>query len=417
MTLLTSSSPVAVRLTPQSRVAAGAAVGCLLAMSAGLLGSARPVAADPQASGPVLWLQPGSIDFGRVPIETHSNGVGGSVKSAEAHTSVRIYNTGQGNLVLSGAARTAHFFLSLPLWAPNSPGIIIPPNGYVEYPVFFSATQAGHYKESIALNSNTIRGYRELVVEATVPSPFVVPIQTGVGVNGSPFKMLLNEVQIDRNPLDFGTVSMDTTKLSSIYVTNASDSTLLITGLSATGPGFSVPAQNAINVPIAPGARMPVGVAFHPVNAGQAHAGSLVITTNSTISKRTVKLEGTGDAAPRPALGIDAEQVGFGAQIVGTESEARQIQLTNTGGDTLVIDSLDLPEGPFRVVADTGETTLAPGETRTLAVVFAPAAVDNFEVTLTIQSDAVDGPRSIVLTGEGIAADAEPVAEEQPAEG
>jgi probable HAF family extracellular repeat protein len=80
---------------------------------------------------------------------------------------------------------------------------------------------------------------------------------------------------------------------------------------------------------------------------------------------------------PTPQLHFSAGSLDFGSQPAGTTSDARTLLVTNDGELPLTVDGISLsgPAAPlYAIVGDSGETKLAPGESRTLQITFSPAA-------------------------------------------
>lgn len=103
---------------------------------------------------------------------------------------------------------------------------------------------------------------------------------------------------------------------------------------------------------------------------------------------------------PRGRLAISASSVNVGAPRSGTTAK-RSFKLRNTGHGPLT-GSVSTVPAPFRVVSGGGEFTLAPRETRTVTVEFAPEQRYRFRDLLVIAADDPRRPRAVVsLSGRG----------------
>ena len=217
---------------------------------------------------------------------------------------------------------------------------------------------------------------------------------------------------------------------------NISSSSLVLSarlGSSATGPvtitnpagatanlvlsafNFSVPQYTrsgastcAIATSLAPGASCSLVVSFTPTAAG-AQNGNLSIVHNAPSSPDLVSLTGNGTQS---LISPTVQTLSFGNVQQGVPKPLNQI-VTNTG--TAALDFTVNPSSAAALsgpaVADyavTGTcntvTPLAPlGGTCTLVVTFTPTALGARGATLTISSDATNGPLVITLNGTGVA--------------
>lgn len=102
-------------------------------------------------------------------------------------------------------------------------------------------------------------------------------------------------------------------------------------------------------------------------------------------------------------LGASRTSVGFGNVVTGSTSAAQQVTLTNLGGpgdDDITITGAALT-GPFTHTLTA--QTLAPGQTRTFNLRFAPAALGAAFGTLSIAHSGGGSPLEIALDGTGVA--------------
>jgi hypothetical protein len=115
---------------------------------------------------------------------------------------------------------------------------------------------------------------------------------------------------------------------------------------------------------------------------------------------------GFDGAVTKIALGSSAvlfsstSQIDFGPQFVSTRSEARGVLLTNIGGGELVAESVEAT-GDFEALSDC--TTLAPGASCHLSLVFAPTGKGLRAGSVTIAHDGLGGALQVNLSGEGTA--------------
>jgi PGF-pre-PGF domain-containing protein len=120
------------------------------------------------------------------------------------------------------------------------------------------------------------------------------------------------------------------------------------------------------------------------------------------------------DALEPPEIGLSAERIAFGSVRVGgpgTASSTEILTVRNEGDAPLSVEETTIT-GPnataFEIVGGGGPTTLAPGERRAIAVMFAPQSAGEASATLRIESDDPGQERVTVdLTGTGVAPDIE----------
>lgn len=141
---------------------------------------------------------------------------------------------------------------------------------------------------------------------------------------------------------------------------------------------------------------------------GNGSSGSPLNVGNMLVISGTVMAP---PVAPALSFGV-AGPIDYGSQdILAGATNAVAIVITNTSGAPLNISSLTLegPEkGSFSVSADTGEASLGAGASRTVQVVFDPAAAGVHGAALTILDDADAHMVGIGLRGIGIEPAIEP---------
>jgi len=101
-----------------------------------------------------------------------------------------------------------------------------------------------------------------------------------------------------------------------------------------------------------------------------------------------------------PDIAITPDSLDFGSLPVG-RTTTDTLTISNTGDADLTVSNITTSGAPFSVQFD-GEFTLQPGESRDIAVTFAPQAEGEFNGTLTIASNDPDESELVVqLTGDG----------------
>ncbi len=183
----------------------------------------------------------------------------------------------------------------------------------------------------------------------------------------------------------FGTQSLNTTRSATITVQNIGTAVLTLAAPTLTGTNASqFSLATTCSAPLAPFTGCTITVSFRPTSILAKTATLTVAGTG--VASVPVALSGTGVI---PGYSINPNPVGglnFGAQQVGTQSAPRQFTVTNlsaslgnlvfTGNPSLSGTYASQFSAAFRA-GDTCTTTtsLAPGQSCTFSVVFAPTSV------------------------------------------
>ena len=168
------------------------------------------------------------------------------------------------------------------------------------------------------------------------------------------------------------------------------------TGLSlaVTAP-FSL-AQNTCGSSLGAGASCSVQVVFTPTANGTAQ-GTLTDRASS-LNTATAMLSGTGGLAG--TVQLQPASLSFSPTGVGTTSGAQTIAVTNAS--TVVLSDLALTiSNGFQLASDTCTTSLAPGASCTVGVVFAPAGAGQQTGNLTVASSMLASNVQAPLSGMG----------------
>jgi hypothetical protein len=137
-------------------------------------------------------------------------------------------------------------------------------------------------------------------------------------------------------------------------------------------------------------------VTFTP-GIGGSLTGSIVIVDNAANSPQSIYLAGTGSGNV-PGFDLSAPLF-FGAVLEGNTSTPQTITITNSGGATLVINSVTAtPE--FGIPSNNCGSVLV-GRNCMISVNFTPNATGTQTGTLTIVDNAPGSPHTISLSGIG----------------
>jgi hypothetical protein len=135
-------------------------------------------------------------------------------------------------------------------------------------------------------------------------------------------------------------------------------------------------------------------------------SGTPTTSTTATFEVKAAYRTSAGDQsyqlfiAKLPGDGtLSVTSLDFGGMAVGTATSGQTVSLTNTGGDTLAVNSIT-STGPF--AATNGcPATLAPNQSCTSSVTFKPTAMGPIAGTVKMSTSA--GDRTVNLSGTGLA--------------
>jgi len=156
-------------------------------------------------------------------------------------------------------------------------GLTVPANINVgsntTFNVTFAPSTAGTVNGSISLTNNS------------ASSPLAIPL-SGTGVAAT---MLLNA---SSTSLSFGSVNLGSNSTQNVSLTNAGNSTVTISSVTAAGAGFGTSGVSS-GLAIAAGQSATLSVTFTPAAAGSA-SGTVSVASNATNSPITITTTGTG---------------------------------------------------------------------------------------------------------------------------
>jgi Abnormal spindle-like microcephaly-assoc'd, ASPM-SPD-2-Hydin/HYDIN/CFA65/VesB-like, Ig-like domain/Cep192 domain 4 len=247
------SVPLTVKFAPTS---GGAVAGSLTVTNSEGINAVAAVTGTGVQAG--ISVTPASASFGSV--------VTGSTNSQ----TIQLKNNGTASLTVSQVAATGSGF--------GVSGVAVPltlaPGASSTFNVQYAPTTAGAVNGSVTIVSNAPN------------SPSTVSL-SGTGTAAT------YTLSVNPGSLSFGSVNDGSTASQSFSVTNTGNSNVSISGMSATGAGFSI-AGGGSAVTLSPNQSTSVSVQFAPTVAGSAN-GSVTIASNGT-GASAVALSGTGVA-------------------------------------------------------------------------------------------------------------------------
>jgi parallel beta-helix repeat protein len=209
------------------------------------------------------------------------------------------------------------------------------------------------------------------------------------------------EIDLSAASVEFGGVVVDSSASFEFEIYNLGTADLLVTGLTAGG-AFSVSGV-VPPVSVAPGDTLAATVSYSPV-APAVNADTLAVTSNDSDEPDLhVPLSGTGLA---PELRLSALSHAFGTVAAG-DRDVWNLTVSNDGTTALALTSASFDMAGFTILSPSLSTTVAAGDSVSLALAFAPTEARAYAATLTIETnDADEDSVEIDLTGTGAYPDA-----------
>jgi iron transport multicopper oxidase len=246
----------------------------------------------------------------------------------------------------------------------------------IQVPLKFTPTQTGTVAGT--LTAETAKG----------PQYFSM---TGTGQSAGP------QLQTTPSIIAFGGVTAGSESSSSATFSNIGSAPLKINSEILPSAPFSVSGMPTVGSEIAPGKSVTVTVTFHPTSEGAFHDEFGMQTTGGN---GTVPV--SGSAGPPGVLKITSERNEFGEVPIGTTA-TKSFTITNTGGTNVSITKSKPPGGgEFAATTSLAEgTTIAPGETLTETVAFAPTAPGPASGVWLINGNDTTGLHEVTFSGVG----------------
>ena len=282
---------------------------------------------------------------------------------------VTVMNTGNAALLISSIKTTGDFA------APTSCVGSISVGTSCTISVTFTPTLAGTRSGSLLIGDNN---------DGKTASTQTVTLDgtgTAAPANVSPATLTFS-----------GQIVGTTSASQTVTLTNTGSSPLTISSVTVTA-GFSQ--TGTCSGTIAGNGTCTLSVTFSPT-AGGTTTGTLTVTSNASNSPNVVALTGTGLA---PEIYVSSSTVDFGNQLVGITSAPQQLVVSNLGNLALTFSSI-------ATTVNFGETNtcgggVAPQESCTVSVTFAPSAIGTASGTLTFADNAPGSSPVVTLSGTG----------------
>jgi F5/8 type C domain/Pectate lyase superfamily protein/Abnormal spindle-like microcephaly-assoc'd, ASPM-SPD-2-Hydin len=201
-----------------------------------------------------------------------------------------------------------------------------------------------------------------------------------------------NNVTVTPTSLSFGAQATNTTSPAQT-VTVSNNGTAAQT-VSATVSGQFADSTTC-GASLAASASCSYNVTFTPTTAG-TQTGTLAVAVGG--SPTNVSLAGTG-VAPGPITNANPTSLSFASTIVGATTATQPVTITNSGTSAATVSGVSVT-GDFTQTNNC--SSLAVGGTCTVNVAFKPTAAGSRTGSLSVASNANNGPSTVSLSGSGI---------------
>jgi len=206
-------------------------------------------------------------------------------------------------------------------------------------------------------------------------------------------------IQVSPTSINFGNAVVGSTSSQPLIIANTGTATLSITQVTETGSAFFNVSGFSLPLNLSVGQQATITVAFLPTSVGAA-SGNISIVSNAPGSPLAISLSGTG-LTQTFLLGANPTSLSFGNVNLGSTSSLATT-LTNSGNSSVTISSVTATGTGFSTSGITSGTILAPNQSATLTVAFAPTVAQNFTGSVTVASNATNSPAAVTFAGVGL---------------
>ena len=341
----------------------------VLAQPSGVLRAAtygRGVFEFVKPTGPAISVDPeNDLEFGTV------------CPGGAAHLTLRVFNVGKADLVISSVQRLMGSTAVAVMPFPGTP-VLIEPGEDISFSVRFTPTTPGTPEVT------TIR-----IISNDPGAPILDLTATGLG--GEPALEVI--VPDDGN---WGEVCLGSFVDRDIVATNRGPCQLTIRRIDSTSTTFVPPGVSDFPIVVGAGASVELPMRFEPAARGDVSA-TVSILSDDPGGAKTVVLHGT---CPPPRLVLAVANTGDFGNVCVDHFRDEPLTVSNAGHCMLTVTGLTSSASEFVVPGvDTFPLTVGPGDAVDLPVRFAPTSYGPKVATITVASDDPGGARTIQVSG------------------
>jgi hypothetical protein len=333
-----------------------AMVACGVAVLSGCAGLANTSNANPTPQATVQ-ISPSDITFPNVAI------------GQKATQTAVLTNTGNESVTITQLASSSVQFATSGLATPLALG----PGQSARFQVLFTGSTSG--SASGTLTAMTSHGGSSKVR------------LKGAAAGSS-------QLSLSTTALNFGKVLVNGSATQAVALKNPGTNDVQITQIAVTGGAFSLSGV-AVPVTISAGQSMALQATFAPRTAGTA-TGAITINSNAQNATATVALNGSAVAASY-TMSLSPSSLNFGSVNAGS-STTQNVQLSNTGNSSVTVTQVAASGAGISVGGLGTPVTLAPSQSVTLSVTYAPTTAGATAGSVTVTNN--DGVSAVAaVTG------------------
>ncbi len=219
-------------------------------------------------------------------------------------------------------------------------------------------------------------------------------------------------LQVSPASLSFGTVAVGQSMAKTASLTNSGGTSITVSKASVDNTEFTISGL-ALPATIAAGQSANLTVTFAPRTSGAATAsvavsGSASLTmgsaygssANTTAISASLALAGT--AASAGQLAVSPSSLAFGTVTVGS-TQGQTVTITNSGGTSASITQASATGAGIRVTGPAVPLSLAPNQSASFQVTFAPTAAGATTGSFAVVSTAANSNLALAITGNAVA--------------
>jgi Abnormal spindle-like microcephaly-assoc'd, ASPM-SPD-2-Hydin/Protein of unknown function (DUF1573) len=339
-----------------------AAMACSGAVLSGCAGLATPSNATPTPQEAVQ-ISPSSISFAPV------------APGQKTTQTATLTNNGTESVTITQLALSSKEFSASGLATPLSIG----PGQSAKFQVTYTGTTSGDSSGTLTAMTSHGSGSSKVKLRGS----------SGKG----------STLSLSATALNFGNVLVNGSSTQAVTVKNSGQTDIQVSQISVTGGAFTTTGL-AAPATIPAGQSVVLQAKFAPTAAG-AVTGAITISSDAQTATSTITLNGTGVAATY-TMSLSPTSVNFGNVTTGS-SATQNVQLSNTGNSSLTVSQIAASGTGISVSGATAPLTIAPAQSVTLAVKFAPTTSGAATGSLTVTNN--EGVNALAaVTGTGVQA-------------
>lgn len=221
------------------------------------------------------------------------------------------------------------------------------------------------------------------------PSGSAASVLSGTGID---------QAQIETPALvDFGAYTLGGSPVvRPVIVRNTGNAVVTMDSIRVTGP-FTLSHDCPFN--FGPDATCTLTVAFSDTTLGEK-TGEILIVSSASGGIRAIALKGLVQRQPLPVITVNPQSISFGNRLIGTQSVAQRVTVSNEGGATATLGAFSASLD-FVIVNTSCGPSLAQGESCFADVAMRPLGFGARAGELSFTSNAAGSPHRVDLLGLG----------------